>query len=226
MAEKFSQQAVLEPGTPALTGRATLGATIGNMLEFYDFITYSFFAIQIGHTFFPFAQPVCQPDAVAGDVRRRFRHPADRRARDRVLFRPGGPAAGDDPELCHDGVRHHRAGADALLRCDRYRRADHRHRRADGAGLFARWRGRTHYGLSDGSGAAGQARARGFLAAGEPANRRNRRRAGRRGAFESDDRRRARLLWLAHRLSDRRDLPAVRPVAAHRPARDDPSARD
>ena len=53
MAEKFSQQAVLEPGTPALTGRATLGATIGNMLEFYDFITYSFFAIQIGHTFFP-----------------------------------------------------------------------------------------------------------------------------------------------------------------------------
>ena len=28
-------------------------ATIGNMLEFYDFITYSFFAIQIGHTFFP-----------------------------------------------------------------------------------------------------------------------------------------------------------------------------
>jgi len=23
------------------------------MLEFYDFVTYSFFAIQIGHTFFP-----------------------------------------------------------------------------------------------------------------------------------------------------------------------------
>ena len=34
-------------------GRATLGATVGNMLEFYDFITYSFFAIQIGRTFFP-----------------------------------------------------------------------------------------------------------------------------------------------------------------------------
>jgi MFS transporter, MHS family, citrate/tricarballylate:H+ symporter len=40
------------PG-PALGGRAILGVTIGNMLEFYDFITYSFFAIQIGHTFFP-----------------------------------------------------------------------------------------------------------------------------------------------------------------------------
>jgi MFS family permease len=33
--------------------RAAVAATIGNMLEFYDFITYSFFAIQIGHTFFP-----------------------------------------------------------------------------------------------------------------------------------------------------------------------------
>ena len=39
--------------TLSLTSRAVLGATIGNMLEFYDFITYSFFAIQIGHTFFP-----------------------------------------------------------------------------------------------------------------------------------------------------------------------------
>jgi MFS family permease len=28
-------------------------ATIGNALEFYDFITYAFFAIQIGHAFFP-----------------------------------------------------------------------------------------------------------------------------------------------------------------------------
>ncbi|WP_027582387.1 MFS transporter [Bradyrhizobium sp. Ai1a-2] len=33
--------------------RAAFGATIGNMLEFYDFIVYGFFAIQIGHNFFP-----------------------------------------------------------------------------------------------------------------------------------------------------------------------------
>jgi MFS family permease len=33
--------------------RAAFAATIGNMLEFYDFITYSFFAIQIGRSFFP-----------------------------------------------------------------------------------------------------------------------------------------------------------------------------
>jgi len=37
----------------ALAGRHILAATIGNALEFYDFITYSFFAIQIGHAFFP-----------------------------------------------------------------------------------------------------------------------------------------------------------------------------
>jgi MFS transporter, MHS family, citrate/tricarballylate:H+ symporter len=44
---------VVEPGRKPLMARATLAVTIGNMLEFYDFITYSFFAIQIGHTFFP-----------------------------------------------------------------------------------------------------------------------------------------------------------------------------
>src|ERR1700746_2201471 len=33
--------------------RAAFADTIGNMLEFYDFVTYSFFAIEIGHTFFP-----------------------------------------------------------------------------------------------------------------------------------------------------------------------------
>ena len=43
----------VEPKSKLLMGRATLAVTIGNMLEFYDFITYSFFAVQIGHTFFP-----------------------------------------------------------------------------------------------------------------------------------------------------------------------------
>lgn len=33
--------------------RAAFAATVGNMLEFYDFITYSFFAVEIGHAFFP-----------------------------------------------------------------------------------------------------------------------------------------------------------------------------
>jgi MFS transporter, MHS family, citrate/tricarballylate:H+ symporter len=42
-----------EGNKPFDVKRAAFAATIGNMLEFYDFITYSFFAIQIGHTFFP-----------------------------------------------------------------------------------------------------------------------------------------------------------------------------
>jgi MFS transporter, MHS family, citrate/tricarballylate:H+ symporter len=50
MAKQLSQ---LEQGSSTFVSRATLAVTLGNMLEFYDFITYSFFAIQIGRTFFP-----------------------------------------------------------------------------------------------------------------------------------------------------------------------------
>jgi MHS family citrate/tricarballylate:H+ symporter-like MFS transporter len=38
---------------PGLSIRTILAATLGNGLEFYDFVTYGFFAIQIGHAFFP-----------------------------------------------------------------------------------------------------------------------------------------------------------------------------
>lgn len=57
MADQSSQTLQVKPGATPLIGRATLAVTIGNMLEFYDFITYSFFAIQIGHTFFPSQGP-------------------------------------------------------------------------------------------------------------------------------------------------------------------------
>ena len=36
-----------------LKRRHVLAAVIGNALEFYDFLTYTFFSIQIGHAFFP-----------------------------------------------------------------------------------------------------------------------------------------------------------------------------
>jgi MFS family permease len=55
MTQPSSAEAAVEHHPP--TGFATLGATIGNMLEFYDFITYSFFATQIGRTFFPTDSP-------------------------------------------------------------------------------------------------------------------------------------------------------------------------
>ena len=38
---------------PRLKRRHIAAATIGNALEFYDFLTYAFFAIQIGHALFP-----------------------------------------------------------------------------------------------------------------------------------------------------------------------------
>lgn len=41
------------PLTPAERRRGIVAASLGNGLEMYDFITYSFFAIQIGETFFP-----------------------------------------------------------------------------------------------------------------------------------------------------------------------------
>ena len=53
MTDQSSQASIADPGPKSIIGRGTLAVTIGNMLEFYDFITYSFFAIQIGHTFFP-----------------------------------------------------------------------------------------------------------------------------------------------------------------------------
>ncbi len=40
-------------GTKILRRRHIAAATIGNALEFYDFLTYAFFSIQIGHAFFP-----------------------------------------------------------------------------------------------------------------------------------------------------------------------------
>ena len=41
----------------ALPRRQVVAVVLGNALEFYDFITYSFFSAQIGRTFFPAATP-------------------------------------------------------------------------------------------------------------------------------------------------------------------------
>jgi MHS family citrate/tricarballylate:H+ symporter-like MFS transporter len=40
-------------GRRPLRGQHVAAAAIGNALEFYDFVTYAFFSIQIGHAFFP-----------------------------------------------------------------------------------------------------------------------------------------------------------------------------
>lgn len=43
----------LDRGAAQLKRRHIVAATIGNALEFYDFLIYALFAIQIGHAFFP-----------------------------------------------------------------------------------------------------------------------------------------------------------------------------
>lgn len=45
-----------EPGRP-LRARQVLAVILGNGLEFYDFVTYAFFASQIGRAFFPSDRP-------------------------------------------------------------------------------------------------------------------------------------------------------------------------
>src|SRR5580658_9504689 len=45
------------PARPCTPLRAALAVGLGNALEFYDFGTFSYFAIQIGHAFFPGSQP-------------------------------------------------------------------------------------------------------------------------------------------------------------------------
>lgn len=42
---------------PAVSNRQVAGVCLGNAIEFYDFVTYAFFAAQIGRTFFPSDTP-------------------------------------------------------------------------------------------------------------------------------------------------------------------------
>ncbi|MGH6871550.1 MAG: MFS transporter [Rhizomicrobium sp.] len=46
-----------QPGTAALPRRYIAAATIGNALDFYDFVIYGTFSIQIGHAFFAAKDP-------------------------------------------------------------------------------------------------------------------------------------------------------------------------
>jgi MHS family citrate/tricarballylate:H+ symporter-like MFS transporter len=53
----LDELAAARPSEPQyLPLRKVVAVGVGNALEFYDFITFSFFAIQIGHCFFPESQ--------------------------------------------------------------------------------------------------------------------------------------------------------------------------
>jgi len=49
----LAEEAIGQPASAAAQRRSITAATVGNALEFYDFVTFTFFSIQIGHTFFP-----------------------------------------------------------------------------------------------------------------------------------------------------------------------------
>src|ERR1700704_480067 len=189
MVPELSQQ---PSDAPALTGRATLGATIGNMLEFYDFVTYSFFAIQIGRTFFPshsqFASLMLSLATFgAGFVTRPIGALVIGAYSDRVGRRPamilsftmmGSAIIALALTPSYDAIG---IAAPILVIVARL---------VQGFSLGGE-------DLSDGSGRGGQTRARRFLAAGEPTNRRNRWCVGGLGAFAGNDQRGTRFLWLA-----------------------------
>ena len=40
-----------------LRKRQVAAVAVGNAIEFYDFVTYAFFAVQIGRTYFPSDEP-------------------------------------------------------------------------------------------------------------------------------------------------------------------------
>ena len=59
----------VSPGAPSLDWKAVGAVALGNMLEFYDFITYTFFAKSISaDAFFPVERPDGEPAGIAGGL--------------------------------------------------------------------------------------------------------------------------------------------------------------
>ncbi|CAM3504517.1 hypothetical protein POHY109586_11255 [Polaromonas hydrogenivorans] len=55
---RHRQHRALEAGPPAISKRIVAATVAGNALEFYDFVTYAFFAVYIGRAFFPASTPL------------------------------------------------------------------------------------------------------------------------------------------------------------------------
>jgi MHS family citrate/tricarballylate:H+ symporter-like MFS transporter len=53
----MAEAAPAAPHTPRMPARDVAAVVVGNGLEFYDFIAYAFFALQISRTFFPASTP-------------------------------------------------------------------------------------------------------------------------------------------------------------------------
>ena len=57
MAEALLIDTLSEPGVTIASPKQIAGVVAGNALEFYDFLTFSFFAVDIGKAFFPSTDP-------------------------------------------------------------------------------------------------------------------------------------------------------------------------
>ena len=82
-----------ETAAPRIQRRHVAAAVVGNWLEFYDFVVYAYFAIQIGDTFFPGSNPFERLLLFADHLRRRLRC-SGRSARWCSAFSPIASAAG------------------------------------------------------------------------------------------------------------------------------------
>jgi hypothetical protein len=77
------------PSDTPLSRSGVVAVVVGNAMEFYDFVSYAFFAVYIGKAFFPSSTPLRQPPRIGRDIRGGLSHPADRRVRDRCIWRQG-----------------------------------------------------------------------------------------------------------------------------------------
>ena len=131
MEATISSTASARPGLPSVI----VAATIGNVLEWFDFLVYGFFAVTIAEVVLSGRQP----DGLAADHLRHLRAclpgAAARGDHRRHLQRSRRPQGGAHPLDWADADRYDADGGHAGLRDDRARRADHHHRRAPAARL-------------------------------------------------------------------------------------------
>ena len=206
----MSPEAVTADAAPPISRRHVAAAVVGNWLEFYDFIVFALFAVQIGAAFSPEPVGIRPADAVADHLRRRLRVPAAGGGGHRAVRRPGGAQARHAGLIRDDGGGDPGPGLRAVLRPDRGGGAGAGRGLPPGPGLRPRRRGRTDHRLSGGGRAARTPRPYDFLAERQPIDRRP---VGRRPGLHSRpylEPPRLRRLRLADRLRDRRPGAAVR----------------
>ena len=213
------------PGKEVLKRRHIAAATIGNALEFYDFLNLRLLLDSNRPRLFSAPKRVWKSDAFAGDLRSRLCHPSHWRIFHRQLFGPRRAPASHDAVLRADRLRDCRHGAYPYLRPDRDRRADSGRDCPHATGVFAGWGDRLEYGLSVGGRSHRPARPDRRMAGRQPKSRAHRRRLGRRVSHNGAAAGRPGSVRLAYRVPARRRRGPLRLVAAHQPAGDPPCAR-